>query len=170
MWLILHNLDSCCKHEKYVANSKSKIIKPIPYKLYSFLALIILCFIHKWSLVWYFPVNSCYGWWTPGFYTALPSLFSSSLPPTGRRKHRVLCARSLLLPIINYLLVPNNFASQFLSHLTHRQAPDAALYLLSSGDLLRNSFENTQILRMQFGSEGKASLLRLAQCVFISLP
>lgn len=54
----------------------------------------------------------------------VPLLFFPSLrlPPTGRRKHRVLCARSLLLPIINYLLVPNNFASQCLSHLTHIQA------------------------------------------------
>lgn len=117
-------------------------------------------------------MNSFYGWWTPCFYNAPPSLLSS-FPPSASLPQAdtsgVLCARSSLLLIINYLLVPNNFASQFLSHLTHTQAPWCRLYLLSSGDLLRNSFENTQILRMQFGSEGNASLLRLTQWVFISL-
>lgn len=161
MWRILHNLDS------YIANSKNKIIKPIQDKFYSFVAFIILVI----SLIF-----SCelILWMMDSLFLQCPSLppffFPSlRLPPTGRHKHRVLCARSSLLPIINYLLVPNNFASQFPSHLTHTQAPWCCLYLLSSGDLLRNSFENTQILRMQFGSEGNASLLRLTQCVFISL-
>lgn len=63
----------------------------------------------------------------------------------------------------------NNITSQFLSQLTHMQALWCHLYLLSSKDLLRNSHENTQILRPQSGSEGYASLLRLARCIFISL-